>query len=507
MMKADNVNKRIAKNTLYLYIRMAFVLGLGLFTTRILLRTLGITDYGIYNVVGGVVSFMAFLQTSMSNGYQRFFNIELGRGDKDKLLRLFSVSFGAQLIMGVIFFVLVESFGLWFVNTQLTIPSDRIVAANIVYQSSIVIFILTLIASPCEAIIIAYEEMRVLACIGVVNALLKLLIAYLILIGEDRLVLYSFLTIVVQLIWVALYVFYSLRLNKRLSFSPVFDKVLLKKLIGFSGWNLFGSLAHAGEGAGLNLLLGMFFSPAVNAARGVSYQVRAGVFSFFQNFQVAARPQVMKYYAQGNIPEMLSLTNRISKFSFLLLWMINLPFLFTAEYFITLWLGDGVPLYALAFTNITLVTTLIECFSGPIGTLVHATGRMRDYQVIASSVILLIIPISYILLRMGGSPECVFYCSLFMAPIVQATRIILVKRLLPFSVRAYIKEVVSPCVLVALVSVIPSYYISEYVGMHPVALFFVLWIIACVSIFILGCTRDERGMILKKVRGKIARNL
>ena len=183
--------------------------------------------------------------------------------------------------------------------------------------------------------------------------------------------------------------------------------------------------------------------------------------------------------------------------------MINLPFLFTAEYFITLWLGDGVPLYALAFTNITLVTTLIECFSGPIGTLVHATGRMRNYQVIASSVILLIIPISYILLRMGGSPECVFYCSLFMAPIVQAIRIILVKRLLPFSVCTYIKEVVSPCVLVALVSVIPSYYISEYVRMHPIALFFILWFIACISIFILGCTRGERGMIFRKMRGRL----
>ena len=500
MVKADNVNKRIAKNTLYLYIRMAFVLGLGLFTTRVLLHTLGITDYGIYNVVGGVVTFMTFLQTSMSNGYQRFFNIELGKGNYGKLLRLFSVSVGVQLILGVIFFVLVESVGLWFVNTQLSIPSDRMVAANVVYQSSIVVFILTLIASPCEAIIIAYEEMRILAFIGVVNAILKLIIAYLILIGEDRLVWYSSLIIIVQFIIAILYIFYSLRLNNRLSFKPIFDKILLKNLIRFSGWNLFGSLAHVGEGAGLNLLLGMFFSPAINAARGVSYQVRSGVLSFFQNFQIAARPQVIKYYAQGNVPEMLSLTNQISKFSFMLLWMINLPFLFTADYFITLWLGDGLPSYAPVFTNITLVTTLIECFSGPIGTLVHATGRMRNYQVIASFVILLIIPISYILLKIGGSPESVFYCSLFMAPIVQATRIILVKKLLPFSVSGYMKEVIIPCVLVALVSIMPSYYISEYVRIHPLALFFILFIIASVSILFLGCTRGERRMILRKIR-------
>lgn len=502
MEKTESINKRIAKNTLYLYVRMAFVLGIGLFTTRVLLHTLGITDYGIYNVVGGVVSFMAFLRTSMANGFQRFFNIELGKGDLEKFLRLFSVSVGVQLIVGVVFLFFSETVGLWFVNTQLAIPEDRIFAANIVYQSAICVFLLTLIASPCEAIIIAYEEMRIMAGISVIDAILKLAIAYMIIVGEDKLILYSSLTIVVQLISVLLYLRYSLRLNKSLVFRPAFDKDLQKRLMSFSGWNLFGSLSHAGEGAGVNLLLGMFFSPSINAARGVAFQVKAGVTLFFQNFQVAARPQVMRFYAQDNISEMLSLTNQISKFSFMLLWMINLPFLFTADYFIALWLGEGMPSYAPIFTNITFLTVMIECFSGPIGTLVHATGRMRNYQVIASSVIMLIVPISYIMLKCGGSPESVFYCGLFLAPIVQVTRIILVKRLLPFSVGRYIKEVMKPCALVLLVSIVPSYYIDRYVQMHPIALSFVLFIIACVSVFLLGCTKGERGMVLRKARGE-----
>lgn len=500
-MKVDSVNRRIAKNTLYLYIRMVFVLGVGLFATRVLLRTLGITDYGIYNVVGGVVSFMAFLQTSMANGFQRFFNIELGKGDDDKFLRLFSVSVGVQLIVGLIVLFIVETIGLWFVNAQLAIPKDRMFAANIVYQSSIIVFLLTLVTSLCDAVVIAHEEMRIMAVMSVVNAILKLLIAYVIIVGEDRLVLYSILTVAVQLLFVFLYVYYSLRLNERLSFRPCFDKCLISKMMSFSGWNLFGSLSHAAEGAGINLLLGMFFSPAVNAARGVAFQVRGGVNSFFLNFQVAARPQVMKYYAQNNILEMLSLTNRISRLSFMLLWMIDLPFLFTIDYFISLWLGDSMPPYAPVFTNITLVTIMIECLSSPIGTLVHATGHMRNYQVIASSVIMSIIPISYMILKCGGSPESVFYCSLLMAPIVQATRIVLVKRLLPFSVKGYIKEVIVPCALVSLVSIIPSYCISVYVQAHPIVLFLVLFVIASVSVFLLGCTRGERDMIWGKVKG------
>ena len=184
----------------------------------------------------------------------------------------------------------------------------------------------------------------------------------------------------------------------------------------------------------------------------------------------------------------------------MLLWIINLPFLFTADYFITIWLDNCMPTYAPIFTKITLLTTMIECFSSPIGTLVHATGRMRNYQVIASVTIILIIPLSYIILKYGGDPKSVFYCSLFMSPITHTTRIILVKKLLPFSVNKYIKEVIIPCILVSLTSIIPSYYINEYIQIHPIVLFFVLIVIACISILLLGCTRNERNMILQKIK-------
>ncbi len=502
MGRTDN-NMRIAKNSLYLYIRMFFCLAVSLYTTRVLLNSLGVLDYGIYNVVGGVVSLMAFIQSAMANGFQRYYNIALGKDDQLGLVQLFSASIAVQIIISIFFLLLAETVGLWFLNTQLVIPNERLFAANIVYQSVVIAFLLTMVAAPYNAIIIAYEKMNLYAVVSVVNVLLKLLIAYVAAIGGDRLILYALLSIVVQLSLTLSYKYYARKLNDRLLSRPLFDKSLIKNLTSFSGWNLFGSLAHAAKGQGLNIVLNLFFDPTINAARGVAYQVSAGIAQFYQSFQTASRPQVIKYYAQGNNEDMLKLTYKVSKFSFMLLWLIDLPLLFTAQYFITLWLGDNFPPYAPLFTNIVLVTATIECLAHPISTLVHASGIMKTFQIITSSVILLIIPFAYIVLKLGFPPESALYCSLCLAPIVQLVRLILVKRIVPLSLSKYFNEVILPALIVAAVSYASLYVFVAIVDSSSFVVAIVGFFIAAVSIFFLGCNKSERTMLASFIKKHI----
>lgn len=490
-------NKRIAKNSLYLYVRMFFVLAITLYTTRALLNSLGVLDYGIYQIVGGIVAFIAFLQSAMANGFQRFFNIAIGKNDACGLIHVFSASVSVQIIISVGFFVIAETLGIWFLNTQLIIPNERIYAANVVYQSVIIVFLLTMIASPCNAIVIAYERMKIFAAISILDVLLKLVIVYIVVFGADRLILYSVLTIIVQMIIAILYAYYAFKLNPALSFRPKFERKQIINLVSFSGWNLFGSLAHTAKGQGLNVVLNLFFDPTINAARGVAYQVSAGVSQFFLNFQTASRPQIIKYYAQGEYDEMLNLTYRISKFSFMLLWIIDLPLLFTSDYFIKLWIGDKMPAYAPLFTTIVLITVTIECFAQPISTLVHATGKMRNFQIITSLVILLILPIAYCVLWLGAPPESALYCSLFLAPLAQLVRLCLVKRLVPLSICRYMLNVIVPSCTVAFVSYI-AVRLSLYVlPLSPIVLALYSGCIAIVVIWFVGCNRLERAVILK----------
>jgi len=282
---------------------------------------------------------------------------------------------------------------------------------------------------------------------------------------------------------------------------PKLDWMRIKDVMSFSGWNLFGSLAHSAKGQGLNIVLNMFFDPAVNAARGVAFQVSAGLTQCYYSFQTAARPQVMKLYAQTQINEMLDLTNRISRFSFMLLWMLDLPLFFTSEYFLRLWLGENVPSYAPLFTKIVLITILIECFATPISNLVHATGKMKVFQLVTSAVIILVIPLAYIVLKFGSPPPAALYCSLFMAPLIQLTRLLLVRNILPFSISAYLKEAILPSIKVALVScgimLLINRLLETYI--HPIVLSIIGFFIALIAIYILGCTRKERIFIWSKI--------
>lgn len=322
-------NKRIAKNTLFLYFRMLLIMLVTLYTSRVVLKSLGVEDFGIYNVVGGFVSMLSFLNTSIANGFQRFFNFELGKERIGTVKRMFSVSLSIQIGLSLLILLLAETVGLWFLNASMNIPSDRIVAANWVYQCSVLMLIITLFRAPYDAIIIANEKMDFYAYIGICEVVFKFLIAYvLVKVPYDVLVSYAILMAFVTIGIFICYVFFVHARFAYLHFVPIIDKGLMRQMLGFSGWNVIGSLAHLMKGQGVNIVLNVFFGPVVNAARGIAFQIQSGVTVFVGNFQLAARPQMIKSYAAGDVSGLISLFYRISRFSFLLLWLIILPLLF-----------------------------------------------------------------------------------------------------------------------------------------------------------------------------------
>ncbi len=497
-------NKRIAKNTIFLYLRMFLIMAINFYAARVILAKLGVVDYGIYNVVGGVVSMMAFMNTSLTSGFQRFFNIALGKEDNEEFKKLFSVSLACQLLLAILLFVLAESAGLWFLENKMTIPESREVAARWVYQSTIAVFLITLFVSPLNAVIISIEKMSIFAIISIIQAVLKLGVLFLLdIIGADKLIVYSILIVAVEFfVWILYFV--SVKRNcANLVFRPVFDKTRLKRIVAFSGWNLFGSCSHMLKSQGINVVLNVFFDPSVNAARGIAYQVMTGVKSFYSSFQTAARPQSMKYYAKGEQKQMIKLSYDISRISFMLLWIITLPLLFTIDYVLDLWLSPNMPEYAPVFTLIILLTSLVEVFGPPIATIVHATGKMKKYQLICGLSIMMIVPLAYLFLKIGYPPESAMYVSLFVLIGVHILRLFLVKELVEFSIFDYLKQCILPCVYVCALSLIVPFVISiTNLGssMHPLFLFLICLICSCVSIWLVGLSRHERDIIINRIK-------
>ena len=405
-------NKRIAKNTLLLYVRMFFVMAVTLFTSRVVLATLGVTDFGIYNVVGGVVAMMGILNNAMAVSTQRYLTFELGRGDAVRLKQVFCMCLAIFVMLAVVVVVLGETVGLWFLNSKMTIPADRMVAANWVYQFSILACVASLIVTPYNAVIIARERMNVYAYVGILEVVLKLAVVYLLLvIPVDRLTTYGLLILLSQIVIAVIYMLYCTRHFAEARYRVYWDGSLFRELVSYSGWNLFGSAAGVVKGQGLNILLNMFFTPAVNAARGIAYQVNAAITQFFTNFYTAVRPQITKYYAQGDMEEMTKLIFRSSKMSFYLIMLISMPVIIEAPYIVSLWLGQ-LPEYVVPFTRLIIAISAIDAMASPLMTAAHATGHIRLYQSSVGTMVMLNIPVSYVFLRLGFPPLTVFYVSL-----------------------------------------------------------------------------------------------
>lgn len=504
-------NKRIAKNTLLLYFRMLFLMAVSLYTSRVVLNALGVEDFGLYNVVGGVVAMFSVLSGSLSAAISRFITYELGKGNQENLNKIFSSAVTIQLGLAGIIILLAETIGIWFLNVQMNIPEVRMEAANWVFQFSILTFAINLISVPYNASIIAHERMSAFAYISILEAVGKLFIAYLITITPmDKLIFYAILMCVVALIVRFTYSNYCKRHFSECTYHFIWDKQLLKSMFSFAGWNFIGTSSTVLRDQGGNVVINLFCGPAVNAARGIASQVNNAINQFAVNFMTALNPQITKSYAAGDKGYMMTLIFQGARLSFYMLLLLSLPILVNTHYILALWLKI-VPEHAVLFVQLILIFALSESISQPLITAMLATGKIRNYQIIVGGLQMMNLPISYILLRLGYFPEVVIVIAICISQCCLAARLILLRGMIGLSITKYLKNVYLNIIVVSIIAIIlpliSAYYIKEsFINFILISLIAVICTLS--SIYFIGCNNQEREFIHQKlgtIKSKITR--
>lgn len=499
--KSQN-SKRIAKNTLILYMRMLFLMLVSLYTSRVILQALGVDDYGIYNVVGGLVAMFSVLSGSLSAAISRFITFELGRENKGKLNTVFSSAVTIQILLSVVVVLIAEPVGIWFLNEKMVIPADRLFAANYVLQFTIATFVINLISVPYNASIIAHEKMSAFAYISIVEALGKLLIAYLVVISPiDRLIFYALLMFLVSLMLRLIYGIYCKKHFKECVYRFVFDKKLLKEMFVFSGWNFIGASSGVLRDQGGNIIINLFAGPAVNAARGIAYQVNGAISSFVMNFLTAVNPQITKSYASGDYKYMMTLVFQGSRLSFYMLLFLSLPVLVSTHYILSLWLGI-VPEHTVSFVRLVLILAMSESISYTMITAMLATGNIKNYQIVVGGLQLLNLPISYILLRIGFIPETVIYVAIVISQCCFAARVYMLSGMIDLSIMQFMKKVYFNVLLVSCAAAIIPIFLATKLQESFIS--FIILSVICVittssSILYIGCDKQERLFVAGKV--------
>lgn len=419
----DNNSNRLAKNTILLYFRQILIMLVGLYTVRIVLSTLGTEDYGIYNVISGVVVLFSFINNAMVSGTQRFLNYYLGKKDIEKAQDVYSSSLIIYFFVSIIFIIIAETIGLWFVYYKLNIPIQRHSAALIVYQFTIITTVFTIMRVPYNAMLIAYEKMSFFALFSIIEVSLKLVIVFILLVTKfDKLIIYSLLISLIALVITGLYIIYCKRTFKIAHLKKVSNIDFVKEQLCFSGWSFFGSLANVLSVQGTNLVLNMFTNVTINAAMGIANQVNSAVYSFVSNFQTAFYPQIIKTYAENNKKYFLDLISRTSKISFYLLSFIVVPLFVNTNFVLTIWLKD-IPNYSVTFVQLILLLSLTEAWNGPLWVSVQATGIIKKYQIIVSSLIILNFPLTVIAFILKAPPESILLIRIILNLIITIWRI------------------------------------------------------------------------------------
>lgn len=495
-------NKRIAKNTLLLYIRTIFVMLVTLYTSRVILNTLGVSDFGIYNVVGGVVAMFSVISGSLSSSISRFITYELGHGDINKLKRIFSTSVNIQIGISLVILILAEIFGVWFLNTKMNIPTNRLIAANWVLQCSLISFIINLISVPYNACIIAHERMSAFAYISILETVLKLVVVYMLLISPyDKLITYAILLVIVSLIIRLIYGWYCNRNFSESRYKFVYDKPLIKEMTGFAGWSFFGNGAYMLNTQGVDMLINIFFGVTLNAAKGVASQVQNAVMQFVNNFTVAVNPQITKSYAAGDMEYMYKLVCRGARFSYFLLLIFIIPIVCEADYILRLWLKT-VPEYAPVFLRLTLFGSLMTLLGNSMITAVSATGDIKRYQLWVTIVGCLVFPLTWMAFQFGLPPETTYIIYIAIYFLLNFVRLHIVKDLLKFPVKLYLTDVMGRILAVSIISfILPLLVISNFEQS------FLRLCISCIigitstvlTILWLGLETSERKIIYNKL--------
>ena len=499
--KSEN-NKRIAKNTIVLYVRMLFLMAINLYASRVVLATLGVTDYGIYNAVGGFVAMFHVINGAMSTATQRFLSFEIGTGDDEKITKIFSTAIVIHVLLALIIMFVAETVGIWFLNEKMQFPPDRYVAANLVFQLSILTLMINVISVPYNAALVAYEKMSAFAYISIIEGILKLLIVYLVVIMKgDKLVLYAFF---ISLIAIGIRCTYGLYVNRHLPTCRNnwrMEKSVRKEMMSFVSWNLIGSTAGIVQQQGLSVLLNIFFGAAINAARGISIQVLHAVSGFVSNFNLAMNPQIIKSYASGHKEEMFNLAIRGSKFSYMLMLLLSAPIIIETPYLLNLWLVE-VPENSVLFARVILLIALTDSMKHTMVASVHASGKVKLYQLTNGIFALLTIPVAYVVLRLGYPPVSALITSLVFSIICHFIRLLVLWKIVRFPVGKYLKTVTFRMFVISLLSLSIPIYVYKLLPQSFIS-FLVVCVITLISTggvcFILGLSSTEKNFISNKI--------
>lgn len=436
-------------------------MAVALYTSRVVLDVLGVEDFGVYSVVGGVVTLFSFFNSAMSSATQRFFSYELGKNDLKKLNLTFNASVNIHISIGVLVFILAETLGLWFINNKLNLPADNLDTIQWIYHFSVLTFLVGIIRVPYNAIIIAHERMATYAYLSIIEVVLKLLIVYLlVVIDTNKLILYAILVFGVTFLIALVYIIYCIKNFNESRYQFYYDAKLYKILLSYSGWSLFGNIASVAKSQGSNILLNIFIGSVANAAYAITIQVQSAINLFISNFQLAVSPQIIKSYAANKKDDMFFLITQSSKISFLLIYILSIPLLFDTDYILSLWLKT-VPEYTVDFVYLIVINLLIDSFSGPLMIGIQSTGRIKYYQICVGLLLFLNLPISYAFLKISKNPEVVIIISIILSIIALFFRLLFLNQLIGFSIISYLKKVIFRICLVVISSLIVPYAIFQ----------------------------------------------
>ena len=508
MSEQTNKNKQIAKNTMYLYLRMFFVLGVSLYTTRVVFNVLGVVDYGIYNVVNGFVLLFSFLNTSLANGVQRFYNYNIGNKKENTVKDVYNTAMLIHFILGLLFVLVVEAVGLWYINNYMNIPAERMNSALCVFHMGVSSLFLVILQIPYSAAIIAYERMDYYALVNILDVLARLVaIVFLPFVDVDKLSLYGILLFLINIFDFALYSVYCRVSLKEIRLYFTFHSKLFKEMLVFSGWNIFGTSAFMFQSQGLNLLLNGFFGPILNAARGIANMIQAAVQGFQGNIVLAFRPQLVQAYADNDRPRVTSMFTWLSKISFLMLLVVIIPLLLELNYILELWLGDNVPQETFIFSILVLINMLLSSLNTPVTQIIHASGKMKTYQITFGILTSMVIPTSWIALHFGMPAYSVFVICIIFTILTQLACLYVMNKVFPIDFISYANKTVAPLICTAILSSVAGYLITQVMEESFIRLVIVGLISLGISLmlsYMIVLNKEERkvvtAFIIKKIK-------
>lgn len=482
---------------------MLLVMGVSLFTSRIVLRELGVSDYGVYSLVGGIVVLFAFFNAAMSSATQRYLSFDIGKGENEQLRKTFSVSLTIHAGIAVLVLLLAETIGLWYVNNKMVFPVERLFAVNVVYQFSIFSALLGIIQVPYNALIIARERMNIYAYVSIIEVILKLIIVFLLVyFGNDKLITYAILTFVVSFIIRIIYQVYCRKQFPESKYKFEYDKDYYREMLSYSGWNLFGNMASVARGQGNNIVLNLFFGVVANASYGITIIVQGAISSFITNFQIAVNPQITKDFAKGELNSMQILISQASKFSFLMALVLISPVLLNLDFILNTWLVNP-PVYASEMISISLICLLVDTLSGPLMTGIQATGKIKTYQIVVGILVFINLPISYMLfkLNIADSPNVIYKVWLIISIISLFFRLYYLNKALKFNIGKYVRDVLVKVALVFVFTFIIGYgleliFIEKTFIMVGVETLIYLLLLTIV-VYLLVLNKNEKIFILQ----------